>query len=86
MASTEYLRVKEPFVVASPKGEALRRRFNVGDIVAADDPIVKGREKLLEPIDAFLTRTGRVPVVPQRQARKRTAAPRAAKPAAKSGK
>lgn len=54
------LRCKEPF---SCDVDGVPRTVPAGTLLDSDDPIVKGREKLFEPVDAFMER--RAPRVEQ---------------------
>ena len=47
------LRCKEPF---SADLNGVPRTIPAGALLDSDDPIVKGRERLFEPVDAYMVR------------------------------
>ena len=51
----DVLRAKDSFVAAGKRGAS--RVVSAGDLVPADDPVVKGREHLFETTEEYVART-----------------------------
>lgn len=50
MAPKSYMRAHTGFAIPAPRGQSRGRVVKAGEILDADDPVVKGREALFDPL------------------------------------